>query len=72
METLISSLTPASFAQTPDQQDPSSSSDASLAAWGSSGGFGNVTGNGLVGMEVPRVSDVSPELGRGVGRGGGS
>jgi hypothetical protein len=35
--------------------------DASLAQWGSSGGFGNLMGNGVVrGMEMPRVPDVSP------------
>lgn len=34
--------------------------DASLAQWGSSGGFGNLMGNGVVrGMEMPRVPDVS-------------
>lgn len=36
--------------------------DASLAQWGSSGGFGNLMGNGVVrGMEMPRVPDVSGE-----------
>lgn len=34
--------------------------DASIAQWGSSGGFGNLMENGVVrGMEIPRVPDVS-------------
>jgi hypothetical protein len=41
-------------------EDNEHEGDASLAQWGSSGGFGNLMGNGVVrGMEMPRVPDVS-------------
>ena len=44
-------------------EDNEHEGDASLAQWGSSGGFGNLMGNGVVrGMEMPRVPDVSSKI----------
>lgn len=61
MESLVASLNsrPPHFLHD-NAEENEHEGDASLAQWGSSGGFGNLMGNGVVrGMEMPRVPDVS-------------
>ena len=62
MESLVASLNarPPHLMQDDSQYDHADGGDASIAQWGSSGGFGNLMENGVVrGMEIPRVPDVS-------------
>lgn len=65
MESLISSISakPPHLLPEDDANGVNQETDAGLAQWGSSGGFGMLAQNGVIsGMEIPRVPDVSTAL----------